>query len=227
MTHRSSVAQQAAGGWTPPAGLAAWYYGDSLTDGKWTDRSGTGNHAVLVGSPTLSANGLALNGTDQRAYVAANATLAFAEAYTVCAWVRQSAISGGTPFGVVARRLGQAFWALYARQSYWRGETQNGGGTVTGRTIRAVELDVWHHLAISMHGTGYVVYADGSPTAEQIGTVTIASNATSKDIDIGYDAASGAASHLPGDLDDIQLYGAALSGEQIAALYANSPGSHA
>lgn len=216
-------ALQGGGVWTPPSGCVRWHYGSSTTDGKWTDRLGGSAHATLVGSPTLSANGItcasgkyATTGDVGDGYTA----------LTVCAWVYKTSTSSsgmviiskrstwgpaGIPFEV--QKYGNS---PYDMRGYVRG---NNNVCPTGE---AISVNAWHHVALTWDGDTAIAYLDGVGHAAAA-DVSLADN----DAAVAIGALPGGAAPFIGNIDDVQLYSAALSADDLADIRANSPGTHA
>lgn len=77
----------------------------------------------------------------------------------------------------------------------------------------------WHHLAFTRAADIYKIYVDGALAATS-GTVSTALQATTQAFSIGRDLAAGTPSGFhAGDIDEIAVYGAALSGARIQAHY--------
>jgi len=131
---------------------------------------------------------------------------------------------GGKAGAIIAINLGTtysiAFW-----MNGWDGSND---GVLVGTYINSTGLyhdsGVWthggltgvHHIVLTRSGTSATVYKDGTA----ISTLTIGSGAFSLDTINGQ-----AAGTLPfvGTLDDVRVYDVALSGAQVAELYALNP----
>ena len=222
MTHRRAIAHQ-SGIWTPPAGLAAWLYGDSITDGKWTDRSGNARHATLYADAEIGVNGLTLDGTDDYAAIDHDAALS-GTAATYCCWGRRSAAdrkdvwlnkqntSGSSYLGVNTEATNMV--KAYA-------ETSGGWKIIDGAD--SIDADEWVHYAVVGETNALRLYVDGNLAASLTGTWALSARTTPLLIGRGYQPNA----FTYGVIDDVQIYTAALSSDAIADIYANSPGSHA
>jgi hypothetical protein len=200
-----------------PSDLEAHWYGDDTTDSKWTDRAGNGHHATLVGSPTLSANGLTTT-SGKYATVPDTPSLG-ASAGTLCAWVYPTASL------TASIRIFLGGWK--SPTEYYLGTvttTAAAGGinNVTANSIAAVAEDTWQHLALRWDGDDITISVDGAkgtPVTQETGSTA------AHLMYLGtYDA-----TNYPwvGDMDDVMIFSQCLSDADLADVRANSPGSHA
>jgi alpha-amylase len=75
----------------------------------------------------------------------------------------------------------------------------------------------WHHLAAAYNGALISLFIDGQPAAQQSATGPLA--ITSDPLAIGDKPSGGPAFVFYGAIDDVRIYGTALSATQIAQLY--------
>jgi hypothetical protein len=225
VSHRRAIARGGAAAWAPPANLVAWWYADDTTDGKWTDRSGHGWHATLVGTPTLGATGLTLNGTSQRATV--GLWDAGATELTLCGWAHPARTTGNG-MGVMSAHQGS-----YIRA--WLGLGGNGmaPNALYAFTWPGTSLDVyretgtrtagqWVHLAATYKSSHYQCYVNGSPAAAEFTTQALpGDNTTVWRIGDGWVDGN---KYWRGTLTDIMAFSRAVAAAEIADIYANSPG---
>ncbi len=207
--------------WAPPAGLAAWYYGDSLTDGQWTDRSGHDRHATITGSPPDADGIVGQSYASEDAYDPA-ATL------SVCYWLytqysvaNTGAVHVGS-FDLYALKISGMWSSSTTIYVDWRNES-------AGRmyyTFPPEDKNAWAHIAIVASSTRRVFYRNGVVVESDTDVVT---GNTGTGLQVGR-CRMGTAWHYlrPGSrIDDVMVVNALLSEEQIADIYAHSPGSHA
>jgi hypothetical protein len=75
---------------------------------------------------------------------------------------------------------------------------------------------LWHHLAVLYDGSALAVYLDG--VRDAVATTTVAPGAGSASIKLGA-RGDDAANRLNGHLDEVAIYGVALSPDVIATHY--------
>ena len=222
MTHRSAIAQQAAT-WTPPADLAAWYYGNSVTDSKWTDRSGAGNHATLGGLASLSASGLWLPGASTDFADVPVVLTGQSLTVSMWAWLEADTSTYTVLFGANSYNTGCMFGLQRTGAQAMQMWINSDKIVSANNTI--IATGQWQHTAMVFDddlGQG-TLYVDGA---------SVGSGAISSSIPT---AASGRMGNSPvgfqapakGLLDDVFVHLATLSESDISDIIANSPGSHA
>lgn len=222
MTHRSAIAGQGGGAWTPPAGLVGWWYGDSLTNGAWTDRLAGGNHADLFGDASVGSDGILLDGVGDYAKASDSGfPSGVVAALTVLFWCRpialvpdMTAISYGT--AQQSRAIGINYRSNTKMRVLAYLNDANGASTTT------LAVNAWQHRGFSLAGSS-VTYWTGGAT-DGIATMSATPNVTANALWIGM-----LTGILPwsGYVDDVQIYASVLSASEVADIMANSPGSHA
>lgn len=229
MSHRSAIPTQIVPGWAPPSGCVRWYYGDSLTDGKWTDRLGDANHATLVNGATVGGNGLVC--------VRGSATRALGgdvgDGYTALslfARVYHTSSSSKTTYAYLSKRAAATATGIpyeLRYYQYYEGHPDTGvTGVVRGTTPavkygHALGINAWHTVAMTWDGDTLTVYVDGSPVSGAA-DVTLVDNNTQ--FTVGTDGLGN--SGMQGYIDDVMLFSRAISEAEIADIVANSPGRH-
>lgn len=143
-----------------------------------------------------------------------------AAAFTVSAWVRVDArtpdyrriVDKEVYGGGGAERQG---WGLLLDPDGQVGvERWRDGSADAVRSGDALTLGRWHHLAASFDGTELRLYVDGELRRGDPAVLTLRD--TPAPLRFGALADdTGVPDHLPGALDDVALYDAALSGEQV------------
>jgi len=199
----------ARGGWTPPGTPWAWWYGNATEDdGKWTDRSGNGRHATFFGSPSLSINGLTLDGSAYAYLAAGPVTLT---GFTMACWVRLTA-AGGLQ-GIMGNWIGgQSDYALIAINSTLLAAYNN----TQSNTLIAFTSGVWVHIAVRWTGDVVIGYVNTTPNTP-VSLETAAENPPKFGIGWAYWV-------LTGDITDAIVYDTDIGADGIANIYAQSTG---
>ncbi|HVO52930.1 MAG TPA: LamG-like jellyroll fold domain-containing protein [Solirubrobacterales bacterium] len=211
--------------------LAEWHL-DQETGGETPDASGHGNDLGLDGASILAGEGrwggaLSLAGEGERAGATGNAGLE-PTAVTVVAWVRRK--SGEAP-GEYRYVLGDggsdscspSSYALYTGGGkglefyFYDGSTFHSSPAASAASVWDGQ---WHAVAGTYDGSTVRLYVDGN----QVGSGTPASGAisyaqTNPDLVVGDYPVTGCGSHsLRADLDEVRVYGRALSAGEVSAL---------
>ena len=203
------------------------------TSGTTTNDAIGSNHGTYTGGYTLNQAGIpstgrpsvALNGSSGYINCGAPAALNLTAAWTLEAWVYlTSAPNGSAVISELYTGAGdQVLYALGFGGMVVGGTSQLQVGFYTGSTWRyiqgaALSLNTWHHIAGTWDGTNLRLYADGAQVAS--GTPASGPVAGMNGLVLGrrWDTA-GSAPYLPGRLDEVAIYDAALSATRILAHY--------
>ena len=139
--------------------------------------------------------------------------------FTFCAWVQ-----GGLPNQAVVAQTGSKGigWLLTDPEGKLRtdlGASGRRGKPLTG--TQEITGGAWHHVALVWNGSQRMLYVDGQIDAADDTTVTM------EDVDtglaIGASAGQTKDQYWQGHIDDVRLYGVALTPEQLQALAQISP----
>jgi hypothetical protein len=230
-----------------PAPLAAYSFdrdpASAGQNGAVHDDSGNGDDGTIPSSWSTNINhpaGHTLDGLNNsssgRHVIMSSSNLHPSSAVTVMAWVK---LQTAGEFGKVALSMPRnttddtAAWELWgglavANKAYAGTVTTSGSGAVQLNSGVAGDAN-WHHLALTYDGTTVSFYVDGALTASQAATGTIDYGTGTQSLllfDVGqYDKT------LQGELDDVRVYGSALSQTQVQNLmntpvYPLGPGSN-
>jgi len=187
------------------------------------DSRGT-NHGSLVNSPIWSTgqggSALTFNGSNNYVSVPYASSMNLTGDLTVAAWVRPAAFGGGTVHRIVNMPHNEADGAeQYALVTTETGEPRFYiGGTSGDSWVGAISLplNTWSHVAGTINGTTMTLYVNGAAAATGTFTGT-RSGHLSGDASIGRFSSS-----FPqlwnGRIDDVRVYGRALSAGEIATI---------
>jgi RHS repeat-associated protein len=210
---------------TPPA--AYWRVGETsgstfasaigTFNGTWTNTPTINAAGAIAGDPNgavaLSAASL------QYGTVASSPSLGFTNNMTIEAWVKQAAT--GTLQAVVGKPLTTATPA--ENYAIWIDATNKprvefGNGTLSVQVTAPTALaGGWHHIVGTFASGVATLYVDGSQanTGSTVGLTTLASNTGT--LDVGH---AGTGNYFGGSLDELAIYGSALTAAAVATHYA-------
>ena len=211
---------------TPAAtGMVAGY---AFSEGSGTttaDASGSGLTGTLVGSPTWVAGrngtGLSFNGSSTYVDLGTSAALGFTGSMTLSAWVYETA-NVGDDGQIVAKSDGGSGWQLKSTpdtgaRTFGIAITNSSGGYVQrySSTVRA--LNTWYHVAGVYDATARTlnIYVNGVLSNGTLsGTVPTSQRASTVAANIGRRTGG---FNIQGIVDDVRIYGRALSAAEIQA----------
>ncbi len=211
----------------PPAGLLAAYAFSQTTGTTLTDDSGNGHSGTFVGGPTWSTGknggGLQFNGTTASVTMGDVNALDGLTRFTVSAWVKttatgekhivdKSACDGATnggpfEFGTGFFTAGRATFIVY--------RTSGPSTFVYAESSASVTDGAWHFIAGVYDGTSLLVYVDGA-LAGTTAAAGLTMPATANALELGGHC-NGNAYPWAGSVDDVRLYGRALSAAELAS----------
>jgi len=217
----------------PNAGLIAhWALDEAIPGSTATDASGLGSDATPSATPPIPSTetppvhfadpySLSFDGKTQWLDLGNPAILNLGGALTITAWIRATAFDG------TRNILSHGFRATPAQEVALRfrsGEYQFTFWNVPDHyahvAIPATDMGTWVHLAGVFDGARYLLYKNGELVAQTADTTTPTPN---------IDASWGIGGRIPpvgdderrlfqGFIDDIRVYGRALSAGEIGAL---------
>jgi hypothetical protein len=199
----------------PPGGYWQFDEGSGTTT---KDSSGNGHPGTFQGGVTWVrgrfGSAVHINGTDGVVVVSSGTSLNPTAAISITAWINVDSWEGGN------RRIVQ------------KGDNDNqyrlleeGGvlkfdlfGVTNGTlTTDLPSTGVWHQVAATYDGTVMKIYIDGVVVAQQAASGALAT--TSNSLYIGSKGVGGTlGNHFLGSIDDVRVYGVALSADYIAYL---------
>jgi hypothetical protein len=206
----------------PVSGVAgtrgAWPL-NATSGGQAVDASGNGQHGSLSIGPRWvagkSGSAVSLDGVTELVSIADNPALRPTQAFTVAFWVRKQAenpdyvryVGKGGP---LVRNFG--VWDMLGSDGRVLFQFQD--TSVVFRSLlstRSIPVGSWHHVACTWDGAVGRIYMNG--LLDTSGSM-VGPPATSADpLTFGY---AGYHGRLAGELDEVELYGRALSALEIA-----------
>lgn len=202
---------------TSPPGLLSWYRMEN--DAK----DSQGAHPGTT-TPSFSSGKVGQGMAAGNAFQVADAADLHPQSFTVDAWVTHTDSGGNLPAAFVFANSGsdQAHGIeLDTRPNgqvdfYINGGTTGGG---LGAAPGSINDGQFHHLAGTYDGAVMRLYIDGTQVG-QTAVVTTVNYEPGAPLVIGSRQNTGATYGWPGVIDEVQLFGRALSPQEIKALYA-------
>jgi hypothetical protein len=215
---------------SPPPNLLSWWSGD----GNANDATG-GNNGTLQGGATFAAGevGQAFQFDGSTGYVSAGnpASLQLTSAITVEAWINPHAAPAANTMSAILTKWAQIFNVQPDSDSYglWLRQDPTAGLQIFGAIHQAgtsephvlggtIPLNTWTHVAMTFDSaTGtFVAYVNGQAVNSLTSPGAIVTS--SRNVFIGRED-----SFLPrpfnGLIDEVSVYGRALSASEIQAIY--------
>jgi len=208
----------------PPAGLVAWWPGE----GTANDIVGT-NNGTVVGGVTFTngevGQAFSLNGSSGYIRVPDSALWAFAtNNFTIEMWANFKAVPPGSllyPYGgfLIGKDEGTGtknkWWFALAGGvlAFHINNPSVGPYVFLVQAPFTPSLQQWYHLAVVGSGDTVTIFTNGVPIGSAINTVPVPN--VNAPLTIGQ--AEGF--YFNGRLDEVSIYGRALSDEEIAAIY--------
>jgi hypothetical protein len=199
-----------------------WRLGES--SGSTASDSIRGRHGSYVGSPTLAATGalngdsntaVTTNGSGQYTSVPYDAALNPAQV-TLEGWAKPTGGSGTARTVVASQDTNKGYLLGIGTDNKWRFTVGTGGATtvVTGSTVT---LSSWAHVVGTYDGATAILYVNGISAGTA--SVSVSAN-TTRPLGIGATDSGGSwAGYFPGSLDEVAVYGSALSQSRVQAHY--------
>lgn len=190
------------------------------------DASGNTQTGGYKGTPTLGVRGIpgttrdpntsvTLNGTTQYVTVPDSATLDLGDIFTYEAWIKRS--STGNP-GCILDKGPQAAVLRFVTASNKILFRRNSVLDLATSTLAITDTTTWHHIVATKNGATVNLYIDG---VNRTGAVTNSTCAnTALPLGIGADeVGTTAEDFFPGTLDEVAVYGTALTEARVKAHY--------
>ena len=176
-----------------------------------------------TGSPTLGVTGalnsdtnkaVTLNGSSQYGTVTSASQLSKTNNFSIELWLKRSKNAAsqavlGKPLTTTTKSENYGIWLDTSNKV--RFEVGNGTNSQTVTSAAAVDTN-WHHIVATFASGSLKLYLDGSLSASA--TASFSTTATnSSTLDVGR---AGTSNYYGGSLDEIAIYGSALTATQIA-----------
>ncbi len=223
----------------PPQGLISYWAFDEGSGTTAEDCVG-GNHGTLLNDPMwtvgLIDGALSFDGINDYISLGSRASLDDLPLndLTVCAWIYDECTLGAT-WGTVA--------GCYARNRGWSIRTFSNADGDRSLTFQAphstvwaeywssdatISQNTWHHVAAVWDASTKTakLYIDGDEASYQLTTPGVGTynSDASKNKEIGRIPHVGGIQYFNGTIDDVHIYGRALSAEEVEQLYREGTG---
>ncbi len=192
--------------------------------GNLNDVTGNGHNGSAVGSPTYTTGrfgqAITFNGANQGMTAPYSATLP-TSAYTVSFWENVSSYATSTFFSTRTGSSDGTFDIQLTAAGTLHGDIGSGGGnwiTTTADAATTLPTNVWNMVTYTVNGSGYQIYVNGVPAANGSGTysATPLFIGSTNTLTLGEQSS---ASWLNGSMDDVYVFGNALTAAQVNSLY--------
>jgi chitodextrinase len=138
---------------------------------------------------------------------------------TVAFWVRAKSLPGQGEVFLMSFGGWQERWKISLPahgKPVWTTNHTNGISDMDSGDGNVVKVGEWRHFAFVHDGTKDLIYMNGVKVAEK--AVVGLLNNTTKPLGIGFNAVDGG-NFFNGDIDEVNIFGDALTAQQITALY--------
>ena len=197
-----------------------------------SDATGNGNTGTLTNGPAWTTgktgSALSFDGSNDSVYVAKSSSLNIATTgLTVSAWVYRNANQQGF-VSVLSRQQGtsyyERFYLGFENGNYrWLVNTTSGYSDLT--VGGAAPLGQWLHLVGTFDGTDVKLYVNGALQFSSPHSGTLPTDTSGLTIGANYnDAAHTAQEVFNGKIDEVNVYGQALTSQDVATLYQTKSG---
>lgn len=211
--------------------LAYWRLGEA-SGSAMVDASGSARDGTYVGGPTLGAAGavtdgdtaVSFDGIDDHANVPHGAWMNVAD-LTVEAWIKTTA----TGTALILDRDGAdtgdrvfQFRVDNGKLQFIRIADANGViATASATSVASVNDGAWHQVAATYSDNSTIrLYIDGAADSVVTDALGGLRQATTRHMLLGINGNGSQVTWFPGVIDEVAVYGTALSAERIAAHYA-------
>jgi len=181
--------------------------------------TGTYEGAFRFGAPGAVGDGnsaVTFDGTTTRIPVGDVFPFAGTAPYSLELWVRPSSITD-TRFLIDRRSAaGTEGYTMYLGDTYLLHARTSAGVEFGYVNIGTPVIGAWSHVVATFDGTETVIYLDGVEVGRNVGTAASPIGGGAGAFVIG-DNDPGQFNKLAGDLDELAVYGSALSAAQVAA----------
>ncbi|MEW6161049.1 MAG: immunoglobulin domain-containing protein, partial [Verrucomicrobiota bacterium] len=205
-----------------PPGLVSWWSGNGTPADVTAINHGTLRNGVSFG-PGVRLQGFEMDGLDDHVFVPDSASLRL-KSVTVGGWFRWNAFGGVQQLAAKAFVQGRdSFGIWYTTDAM---ELVGGYSEVTdwGPALRfqwEPQLGRWYHILYSFDDESKIqsLFIDGVTVMSGAVTGSIAYDDHGFFLGADYDVAGDLAYHFPGGVDEVILFGRALSAAEIQSIY--------
>ena len=213
-----------------PAGLVAWWSGDSSANDLFGANHGTLQGGATAGPPGFVSGAFDFDGTNGFVSIPDSPALRPTN-FTIEAWIKVNALdtpgtaNPGVQFYVFKQNSRSSFF-----EGYWLGKSRTSGsdrfvfgvtsaaGTFVPVRSATIQTGVWYHVA-AVRGSNYIqLFTNGVLSAQA--TVSFPQDYGNQPLYFGSSGVPSYDSKLKGNLDEVALYNRPLSSIEIAANYA-------
>src|ERR1700683_626004 len=206
-----------------PSGTVAYYPLDTAAGTQAYDMSANANDGTLTGGPGWITgqigDALSFNGASQYVTIPSSSSLNQTGDLTIEAWVNLTNYTNTNELVAKTVGSGSTNTTYDLRTQASTGDLQFLGYDSALRTVTstvAVGTGGWHQVAVTKTGGTATLYIDG--VVEGQGSVG-ATSSNSSDVKLGARDDLNSSNFLKGDLDEVRIYGRALSSAEIAGDY--------
>lgn len=203
--------------------MAGHWKMDEGSGNLFRDDSGNANNGTIINTSGITWStaqiglGVDLNGfSDRFARVPHHPSLELPNALSIASWVKPNALNRGT---IVSKSAGNGFelWLDIDGFIEFRLNRTNNGSTYRLRSNYnySGDLGKWIHIAATFDGRTSKIYINGVENVSQTFAAPFGIGTSSGDLFIG---AMGTVQRMNGSLDDLRIYGKAISDGEIRAL---------
>ncbi len=202
--------------------LAYWTF-DEGSGAIAYDSSGNNNTGTVVIGSGQWTNGMVngalfFDGELTQVTASNSASLNPVNGITIAAWVNQSSNCWCNPSRILEKGETDSQYGLFINSS---GSLEFLLTGVTNGTLSTIppSVNAWHHLAATYDGSSLIsLYIDGQLATQQVASGSVP--VTTDPLAIGNKpTGTNASNFFNGTLDDIRIYGSALTPAQVAQLY--------
>jgi hypothetical protein len=194
-----------------------WRVGES-SGTKAEDTSGNSHPGTYEGTPTLGVTGavpentaITLNTAAEKELVSVpdHADFDVGDVFTIEAWVKRSATLG-TLQTIASKDEGSFIFRFNAENKAML--RRYGVADVVTATL-AVTDELWHHIVLTKNGATVKIYIDAEDVTGTVTNSTLVNTA----VRLTWGTENGGEDPLKGSLDELAIYGTALSAERVKA----------
>ena len=210
-------------------GISSGIYGQNIVaaypfNGSAQDASGNGNDAMIRGAIlTQDRFGVARQAFSfdgKSALVAPNSDLLQSDYTTISFWVKVNSLPEQGEVFLLSHGGWQERWKISLPahgKPVFTTNSSDGISDMDSGDGNELTLGDWHQVVMTHDGTNDVIYLDGAMANTKAVTGTL--NATQYPLGMGFDPIGGSL-YFDGSLDEVMLFDAAMTAEQVADLYA-------